>query len=215
MKPIKIVKICVDVLMYMMFLLLMGQHLTSGAIHEWMGAGLFVCFFVHNLLNWRWYKALFKGRYTIQRIIKTMVNFLLLVSFAACMMSAFMISGTVFRNFRIPGMMMTGRKLHMVSSAWCFVLMSVHLGLHLSNPKRKVQQILLCVGAAAASAVGIYHFLIRRFYEELFLLTEFKWFDYDKSMIGYLFETTCISIALMTLTYITKRVIFTMRRHRE
>lgn len=65
MKPIKIIKIIVDVLMYVLFLLLMGQHLASGALHEWLGAGLFVCFIVHNVLNYKWYKASFthQGEY--------------------------------------------------------------------------------------------------------------------------------------------------------
>lgn len=54
MKPIRIVKICIDILMYVLFLLLMGQHLASGTLHEWLGVGLFVCFLAHNILNYRW-----------------------------------------------------------------------------------------------------------------------------------------------------------------
>lgn len=34
MKPATIMKICVDVVMYLLFLLLMGQYLLRGAVHE-------------------------------------------------------------------------------------------------------------------------------------------------------------------------------------
>ena len=206
MKPIRIVKICIDIFMYVLFLLLMGQHLASGTLHEWLGVGLFVCFLAHNILNYRWYKALFKGKYPPQRIVQTAINFLLMLSFIGCMLSALMISGVVFQNFRISGMMMFGRKLHMASTAWCFVFMSLHLGLHIRAPKQKAVKIAFYTGMSAASVYGICHFIIRRFYEELFLLTEFKWFDYDKPLLLYLFETMCISLLFVMLTHIIKKI---------
>lgn len=215
MKPIRIVKIVIDALMYLSFLLLMGQHLASGAIHEWLGIGLFVCFLAHNALNYKWYKVLFKGKYTAQRSVQTAVNLLLMISFIACMVSALMISGTVLREFRIPGTMMLGRKLHMVSSAWCFVLMSLHLGLHIREPKGKAQKICFYIVTLSASVYGIYHFLVRRFYEELFLLTEFKAFDYDKLLIEYLFETACISALFVMLTFLFKKISKTLKEKRR
>lgn len=215
MKPIKIVKIVVDALMYVLFLLLMGQHLASGAIHEWLGMGLFVCFLAHNILNYRWYKALFKGKYTVQRSVQTAINFLLMLTFIGCMLSALMISGVVFRDIRIPGMMMFGRKLHMLSTAWCFVFMSVHLGMHIRAPKQKVQKICFYVVTLTASVWGAYQFMVRRFYEELFLLTEFKAFDYDKLLIEYLFETMCISFLFVMLTFLFKKISKTLKEKRR
>lgn len=205
MNPIRIVKILVDIAMYVLFLLLMGQHLASGALHEWLGVGLFVCFLAHNILNYRWYKALFKGKYPPQRIIQTAINFLLMLSFIGCMLSALMISGVIFQDMRIPGMMMFGRKLHMASTAWCFMFMSMHLGMHIRAPKKKAAKVGFYAVLGTASVFDLYHFIVRRFYEELFLLTEFKWFDYDKSMLGYLVETMCISLLFVMLTYIVKK----------
>lgn len=215
MKPLRILKISVDILMYVLFLLLMGQHLASGALHEWLGVGLFVCFLAHNILNYRWHKALFKGKYPPQRIIQTAINFLLMLSFIGCMLSALMISGVVFQDMRIPGMMMFGRKLHMASSAWCFVFMSLHLGLHIRAPKQKAVKIAFYTGMSAASVYGICVFFIRRFYEELFLLTEFKWFDYDKTLMIYLFETLCISLAFVTLAHLIKKIMFVLKEKRN
>ena len=63
------VKIAVDVAMAVLFLLLMGYHLFENFQHEWIGASVFVLFIAHNVLNWRWYKNLFKGRYNTARIL--------------------------------------------------------------------------------------------------------------------------------------------------
>lgn len=202
MKPVKAIKIIIDAIMYLLFILLMEQHLLAGAVHEYMGIGLFVCFFAHCALNYRWYRGLFKGKYTLKRSIWMVVNLLLFVSFAICIFSSFMISGVVFRKIRLGGMMLTGRKLHLASTAWSFVLMSIHLGLHIRPRKEKKQKICLCVIMSVVSVVGIYIFIVRKFYEELFLLTEFKWFDYDKSVIGYAFETVCISICFAMLAHL-------------
>lgn len=215
MKPIRIVKIVIDALMYVLFLLLMGQHLASGALHEWIGVGLFACFIVHNLLNRKWYKALFKGRYTVLRSVQTIINLLLMFSFLACMVSALMISGGVFQNMRIPGMMMFGRKLHMASTAWCFVFMSMHLSMHIRTPKKNAAKVGFYAVLGAASAYGVCHFIIRRFYEELFLLTEFKWFDYDKHLIEYLFETMCISLLFVMLTHIIKKIMLITKESKK
>ncbi len=202
MKPVKVIKIVIDTIMYLLFILLMGQHLLPGAVHEYIGIALFVCFFVHGVLNYRWYRGLFRGKYTLKRGIWVAVNMLLFVSFAICIFSSFMISGVVFRKIRLGGMMLTGRKLHLVSTAWSFVLMSVHLGLHIRPRKENKQKMCLCVIMSVVSVVGIYIFIVRKFYEELFLLTEFKWFDYDKSVIGYAFETVCISICFAMLAHL-------------
>lgn len=103
MKLVKAMRIITDIYMYLLFILLMGQHLLAGAVHEYMGIGLFACFFVHCALNYRWYRGLFKGKYTLRRSIWAAVNMLLLVSFVICIFSSFMISGVVFRNIRLGG----------------------------------------------------------------------------------------------------------------
>ena len=45
-------------------LFLMGYHLWGDTAHEWVGAGLFLLFILHHVLNWRWWTGLFKRKYT-------------------------------------------------------------------------------------------------------------------------------------------------------
>ena len=76
----KVIKIAVDAVMFVLFLLLMEYHLLPKDVHEWLGISVFVLFIAHNALNYKWYAVLFKGKYTALRIVQTVVNFLLLVA---------------------------------------------------------------------------------------------------------------------------------------
>lgn len=67
-------KIFVDFAMLACFLLLFALPATGVFTHEVLGSFLFVLFLLHNALNYRWYKALFKGRYGAERILRTSVN---------------------------------------------------------------------------------------------------------------------------------------------
>ena len=125
----KTVKIIVDAAMFVLFLLLMEYHLLPKDVHEWLGISVFVLFLAHNALNYKWYVVLFKGRYTAMRIVQTVVNFLLWIAMIGCIVSSILISGTVFAWMNVNGAM-TGRSLHLIATAWSFVLMSIHLGLH-------------------------------------------------------------------------------------
>ena len=95
--------------------------------------------------------------------------------------------------------------------------MSLHLGLHWSSfvaiSKRiKINQTakivlvwLLRAVTLALVAFGIYVFITRRFYEEMFLLTAFKFFDYDKNIPAYLFETFSLSAMFIAIAFYAKK----------
>ena len=93
---VKIIRITVDAGMYILFLLLMGYHLFENLHHEILGATVFVLFFIHNGLNWRWYKNLFKGKYTLSRSLQTGCNLLLCAAMLCTIASALMLSRDVF-----------------------------------------------------------------------------------------------------------------------
>lgn len=91
---------------------------------------MFVLFIAHQILNFRWYKSLFKGKYTPMRIFQVIVDMLTLLSMLAMMYSGIVLSRYVFAFLPINGGMALARKLHMLGSYWGFLLMSLHLGLH-------------------------------------------------------------------------------------
>lgn len=130
MKPKQIVKVCVDAAMTVGLLFLMGYHLWGDTAHEWVGVGMFVLFILHHILNWRWWAGMFKGRYSVVRILQTVIDLLTLAAMLGLMVSGVILSSKVFAFLQIRGHMAFARRLHMVASSWGFLLMSSHLGLH-------------------------------------------------------------------------------------
>ena len=57
------IKIAVDVPMTAALLFLMGYQFWGETIHEWIGAGMFVSFLAHHILNGSWHKNLFCGNF--------------------------------------------------------------------------------------------------------------------------------------------------------
>lgn len=208
--------------MYVVFLLLMGQHLLSGAAHEWLGTSLFVLFITHTALNYRFYATLFKGKYPPVRIVQTIIDLLLLAAMILCIVSSMMISGTVFKWMNLSGAGV-GREIHLISTAWSFILMSLHLGLHWSSfvalgkrieINRSAKTVLVWILRAVALALvafGVYVFITRRFYEEIFLLASFKFFDYDKHVLLYTAESFSLSTVFVVIAYYMKKIFLKVR----
>lgn len=205
------VKIIINIAMYLIFVALMQEHLWSDGLHEWLGITLFALFIAHTVLNFRWYQSLFKGRYTAPRITLATINIALLAAMLCCIVSSVLVSGKVFAFLNLGGARF-GRMLHLVSTAWAFVLMSLHMGLHLTPliNKLKKNSGLLRAGqilAVLLAAYGVYVFIGRAFYEELFYLTEFKFFDTDKSSVLYFFETVAMSSAFASIAYYGRKLL--------
>ena len=129
-KPKMILKMSIDLVMTVLLLFQMAYMLVGNTAHEWIGVVMFVLFILHHVLNIRWYRNLFKGRYSGFRILQTVVNFFVLFCMLGLMVSGIIMSRVVFSFLPIDGGMGFARILHMVTAYWGFLLMSVHLGLH-------------------------------------------------------------------------------------
>ena len=65
----------------------------------------------------------------------------------------------------------------------------------------------LIVLAVLLAAYGVTVFIGRAFYEELFYLTEFKFFDTDKSAVLYFFETVAMSFSFAFIAYYGRKLL--------
>ena len=212
MKPILKIKIAVDAAMSVSMLLLMAYGLVGEAAHEWIGMGMFALSVAHHVLNRRWIQAVPRGRYTPLRIVQTALAGLIFLCMVGSMISGIVLSRHVFAFLPKHGGYELAGKLHILCAFWGFVLMSLHLGLHLApfaNKLKKHRQFLWAgrIIAVLLAAYGVYVFVDRAFYEELFYLTEFKFFDTDKSAALYFFETIAMSAAFATLSYYGKKLL--------
>lgn len=126
----KYIRMIADIVMLALFLYLMYYHPGMGLrLHAILGIVLCVLFVLHHFLNIRWYAVLFKGQYHFRRIIMTASDFLLLFAMLAIMVSSHMISGLAFPISFLPAAFYW-RDIHVMSTAWGFVLMAFHMGVH-------------------------------------------------------------------------------------
>lgn len=193
MKPKARLKLCIDVLMTLLLLFLMGYQFWGDAAHEWAGAGMFVLFIIHHLLNGNWHKSLLRGKYNPSRMLMLAIDILLFADMLGLMISGIMLSNYVFAFLGISGGMSFARLLHMASSYWGFVLMSLHLGLHwgmiLSMAKRvssskklalQVSKLLSRILGTAAAVYGLTVFIRRDLLTYMFIRTQFVFLDFSE-----------------------------------
>ena len=192
MKPKAAIKTAVDILMTLALLFLMGYQFWGDVAHEWVGAGMFLVFIVHHVLNGNWHKNLFHGRYSPSRLFMLCIDALVFLSMIGLMISGIMLSAHVFAFLGIRGGMSFARLLHMASSYWGFVLMSLHLGLHwgmllgplkkalkLERDSRKERIVFSALGAVIA-VYGLTVFLRRKLLTYMLLRTQFVFLDFNE-----------------------------------
>ena len=224
MKVNVLIKRIVDAAMYVLFLILMGQCVMRGAVHDWLGIAIGALFIMHNALNIKWYAALFKGKYTPLRMVQLIINLLFIIAVLICMISGIWISQHIFA-IASGSAIELGRHLHLVATAWAFILMTLHLGQHwsifaaigkrisISASTRRRIRIALCICASVLCLYGLYQFVHRRFWEEMFHLIDYqKEYDSSKSPIAYFIGTAAISSVPIAAAHFMKKRLLCRRK---
>ncbi len=196
-------KILVDAAMTLCLMLLMSYSLIGEQAHEWIGMGMFALFILHHWLNRRWLAGLRRGRYTVFRILQTVTAGLVCLCMVGAMVSAVIISRTVFAFLPAVGNAAFGRTLHLLSAYWGFVCMALHLGVNWRMvmaamqrrcPTLKKHGKLLTLAALTVSAYGIFAFFRCSLPDYLFLRTHFVYFDFEEPLIFFYFDYLCIMV---------------------
>lgn len=171
--------------MTLLLLLLMAFQVTGEEAHERLGMAMFALFLLHQWLNRRWYRALFKGRYGLLRIIWTAVNMLLLGAFLITAASGMAMSRHILFSADVWPGIYWARSAHLAGAYWSFILMSVHLGLHWGMAVGRLpagrRGASLNILAVLAAGYGLYLFLTMDIPSYLFFTTQFAFLDYDKA----------------------------------
>lgn len=204
------VKMAVDMLMTAALLFLMGYQFWGETAHEWVGAGMFVLFLAHHILNGGWHKNLFRGTYSPMRIFFAVIDVLTLLPMIAQMYSGIVLSRHVFAFLPIESGLALARRLHILGSYWGFLFMSLHLGLHwnmvMGAVKKKfpaAPQGFRYLGFGLGLAVALYGawvFIKRDLAAYMFLRSEFVFMDYEEAKILFYLDYlslmgTCIFIS--------------------
>ena len=210
------VKTAVDVLMTLLLMLVMGYQFWGEKAHEYLGAAMFMLFILHHLLNGRWHKNLFKGRYSAVRTITLIVDILVLITMLIQMTSGIIISKYAFSFAGITGGMAIARKLHIIGAYWGYVLMSVHIGLHFNmiaaiirsgrEENRQTSKIALSAGILSA-AYGVVAFIKRDFPGNMLMRNEFVFLDYGEAKVLFYLDYIAVMWLFVMLAYVVTRLV--------
>lgn len=218
-----ICKITVDMLMLASMPVLMSYMLAGEALHEWLGAGILVLFIVHHILNFGWIKNIFHGKYAVSRIIKTIVNILILLMIIGLAYSGITLSRYVFDDLSFSRNYALARNLHMFCSYWGFALMSLHFGFHwdmfLGIAKRftstKYANIILKLFAAFISFYGIYAFLKRDIGSYMMMKIHFAFFNTSEPIYLFLLDYVAVVGLFAVIGYYIMRIFKAINKKRR
>ena len=192
-KTNNMIKRVVDTAMTVLLLFLMAYQVTGETAHEWIGMGMTVLVIVHQFLNRRWYGALFKGKYNPYRAVTSILNILLLLSFALTAFCGMAMSGHAVPFLYGMAPVSFARSMHLAMSHWAFVLMGLHLGMHIPAMAAGMKlndraRTTLTVVFTFVSGVGLWLFLRNGMPDYLFFRVQFAFLDYEKAGALVLFE---------------------------
>ena len=176
----------IDIAMTVLLLCLMAYQVTGEMAHEWIGMGMTVLIIIHQILNRKWYGALFKGKYRPYRILSTTLNILLLLSFLLTVFCGMSMSGYAVPFLYGMAPVSFVRRTHLSMSHWSFVLMGLHLGMHIpmmtaglkwkGRTKTILAGLFICIGG-----IGLYLFLRNGMPDYLIFRVPFAFLDYEKA----------------------------------
>ena len=183
---IKGLRLAVDGCMLVLLLCLMAYQVTGEKLHEWTGICMTLVVIVHQILNRRWYAALFKGKYNAYRGLVTFIDLLLLAAMAATALCGMGMSEYAVPFLYWPRGADLVRPTHLAMSHWAFLLMGLHLGLHLPvmAGKWKLEAragTMLTVAGALIGGIGFFLFLRNGMPNYLFFRVPFAILDYEKA----------------------------------
>ena len=197
-----------DVAMTVLMPLLMAYSLIGETFHEVIGTLILILFIIHHVLNRKWSGALFKGRYSPNRVFRTVINALLFAFMILQPLSGILMSKHLYTFLPSLPLSAWARSVHMLLAYWGYVLLSIHAGTHLTASLTKLRRnrrgafTLLIMALAAVSLYGAYAFVKRGFPEYLFAKTMFAFFDYSEPVLLFLLDYLAVMAACMVIGWL-------------
>ena len=200
----KTANIIIDLSMVVLMPLLRAYSLIGEEFHEIVGTVIFILFIVHHILHLKWWRAIPRGKYNLYRVFITVFNFILLIVMFLQPLSGIALSKHIYTFLQLKGVAATARTIHMICAYWCYVLLSLHLGLHTEQIIRPLKNkksfgiIIKWIGRVVfiiIAAYGVYAFIHRGFWGYMSGKTMFAFFDFSESRVLFIADY----LAVMTL----------------
>lgn len=136
--------------------------------------------------------------------------------------SGIMISSNVFSFLNIQTTMF-GRRLHMLSTSWGFILMAIHVGLHLNSMMSKINkkmknstfEYVYYFGLLILEGLGLYSFISTKVWEDMLLVNDFKFYDYNQNGIIFYLKYIGIVVFIELTVYLIFKLINKLKNKEE
>lgn len=206
----------IDIAMTMLLPILMAYSLVGETVHEWSGIAMFILFVAHHVLNKQWILNIAKGKYNMVRTVNLLVNLVLLLVMFTLPVSGIIMSKHIFTFLKLPLSVSLARTVHLLTSYWGFVLMSLHIGLHWNamahgmqvsrkNEKNKrskiVGTIVLQIMLFVVVVFGIYAFHHRQIGMYMLLQNQFVFFDDAEPRVAFFMDYLSIMVLFSVIGY--------------
>lgn len=204
----KRIRMALDMAMVVLLPLLMAYSLIGEKLHEIIGTVIFVLFFIHHILNRKWYGAMLRGNYSSARILQTILNVFLLVFMILQPVSGILLSKHLYVSVPTLGITATAREIHLFLAYWGFILMCVHGGTHLSAPIKKLKKYgkttwVSVLGTCTVVAIyGGFAFMKRQLPLYMLRRTAFVFFDYNEPIPFFFIDYFAIMVLFTALGYL-------------
>ena len=143
---LRTVKLVIDIILGLLYILLLGYAFTGGRFHEVAGIVFMSVALIHNIVNIRWYKALRNGTYIRKRWLVVTINIALVVDMAAILLTGLLSS----RYLLHTGLHLTGiGTIHTVLALIGLSLVIFHVMVHgFSHAKKKYRKLPILAAAS-------------------------------------------------------------------
>jgi hypothetical protein len=210
-------RIWLDLAMTVLLLCAFAYRITGDIAHEWIGVSVFLLFIAHNIINRKWYKNIFKGAYTIRRIVMTAVNLSIALTVTTLITTGLLHSRTVLSFLHLSGGMAL-RKMHTTAAYWGLLLIAVHIGLHWGmfinaarnmagiTTKNHTRTIIVRSLAFLLVISGIWWSFDRDMFSKLFQGFSFDYWDEERPALLFFAANLSIMVVYIFLTYYSMKL---------
>ena len=209
-------RMTVDILMTVMLPVQMAYSLIGEKFHEIQGVILLILFLTHNIMHLNWWRNIFKGKYNAYRVLNMIINLALIFIMLCLPISGIVMSKHLFTFLPTAGLAADARTVHLCLAYWGYILMCVHLGLHmdviLKNMAKNIEKNELKLKwlkypVIFASLYGIFAFIRRDIFNYLFLRSQFVFFDFSEPLAFFLIDYLAIMILFAASGYFIGKVL--------
>lgn len=212
----KIIRMITDIAMTVCLVILMTLRFSNTPLHEWTGIVFGILFIVHQVLNYRWYTVLFKGKYTLRRTIQTIVNLGMLVCVILTIACGMLMSESAVPFLRVSSLTAYSRNIHLCISHWLFLFAGIHIGMHVPAMIRKassvVKRVLFILGIVS-TVYGLYLMVQGQVFAYMFLQVQYAFADYTIPAGIAVVQTFIELISIVFITYLCMFISGTVKKH--